>query len=87
MRKSVSFVLGGPCCGKGFFGNKVVQASKNKIAALSAGDLIRSEMEKSNSFSMKISDCINKGGIIPVYSMLIIVRLHDRPDLEGHRQY
>src|SRR3990167_4551938 len=80
-RKSLTFVLGGPCSGKGFACNKIVEKSKGRIVALSAGDLLRREIKSNGSLATQIVPLLEAGKIVPaqITLQLLISEIMDSP--------
>lgn len=64
-RRTISFVLGGPCSGKGFFCERIEALSNHKIAALSAGALLRQEISRKGKLSSQLTEYLNAGQIVP----------------------
>ena len=62
----MSFILGGPCSGKSFFGSRLGEASKGKIEAISTGDLIRAEIKTNEEFARRMTEIVRRGYLVPV---------------------
>ena len=61
----MSFVLGGPCSGKGYFCSRVEDRSNGMIKALSAGDLLRKEVKSGGPLAESIDRLLLQGRIVP----------------------
>ncbi|KAJ3237094.1 hypothetical protein HDU81_009974 [Chytriomyces hyalinus] len=66
------FVLGGPGSGKG---TQCVRLAKEfHLAHLSAGDLLRAELEKGSEIGKKCGDIMKEGKIVPMEIMLSLLK-------------
>ena len=63
--RRLSFILGGPCSGKGYFARKLCEYGAGRIYGISAGDLIRKEVERKGKNHELIEEILLKGQIIP----------------------
>ena len=64
-KPDVTFVLGGPGCGKGTLCQMIVKKYPD-IVHLSAGDLLRAEGKTNSDQAKIINDLINQGKVVPV---------------------
>ena len=56
-------IFGPPGAGKGTYTSML--ASKLKIAKISTGDIFREEIKRNSDLGKKITDFVNKGGLVP----------------------
>ena len=97
MKTIVSFVLGGPASGKGLFCDNFVKKFKNTTKHISAGNLLREEIEyclqnKSKGVSESrynrsrtIQNIINNGQIVP--AMITVELLKENIFLDKSKYY